>query len=72
MDAARALFIAAFGAAFFLAPPFLTTFLAITFFLAGAFLALVTVFFLVAFLALVGMAHILPLAWRVRKITDRE
>jgi hypothetical protein len=41
--------------------------------LAGAFLALVTTgFFLVAFLALVGMAHILPLAGRVRKITDKE
>ncbi len=61
-----------FGEAFFLAPAFLATFLATTFFLAGAFLAEVVDFFLVDFLALVGMAHILPLAWRICKITDKE
>ena len=48
----------------FFAPAFLTTFFALAFFLAGAFLALVDV------LALVGMAHILPPCCCVRKIAD--
>ena len=70
MDIARALFMDPFeaGLAFF-APAFLTGFLAAaTFFLAGAFLALVAVLALVAFFAL-GMAHILPLCGAACKIS---
>jgi hypothetical protein len=72
MDTARALRKAVFGALFF-APTFLTGFLTVFFattFLAGAFLALVDFFTMVAFFALVGMAHILPLCGPVRKIAD--
>ena len=49
---------------------FLITFLATTFFLAGAFLALVADLALVDFFALIGMAHILPLCGLVCKIAD--
>jgi hypothetical protein len=57
-----------FEAAFFLAPTFLTTFLATTFFLAGAFLPLRVPLLLIAFLLLVGMVRILPSARPARKI----
>ncbi len=72
MDMARALFMADLGAAFRFAPVFFVAFLAATFFLAGAFLAEVVDFFLVDFLALVGMAHILPSHAPVRKIADSK
>jgi hypothetical protein len=61
----------------FFAPAFLAGFFTeATFFLAGAFLALVIFFALVAgldlvvFFALVGMVHILPVYGRARKISD--